>query len=194
MLFEKALIYFLTIFITILIPTYWYYYGIRNFLWLSDIGLFLTIIALWLKSNLLMSMAAVGVLLLELFWCLDFFAKLIFNINISGLSDYMFDKKYPLLLRAISLFHITSPLIWIFYLAQYGYDTNAIYYFTILYWIALILTYRFTNPEENISWVFAPQANKWNIKPITWVIILFIFLPLLVFLPTHYILKILFKN
>ena len=61
----------LTLFIIVLIPVYWKTYGPQNFLWLSDIGLFLTVLALWLKSSLLISMACVGVLFIELLWAND---------------------------------------------------------------------------------------------------------------------------
>ena len=134
-------------------------------------------------------MAAVGVLVVEVAWALDFFGKIIFNRYIFHLSDYMFDSQYPFLLRILSLFHLFTPIIWIIYLTKYGYDPRALYYFTLLYWIILIHTYFFTNPQENINWVFLPQTYKWRtISPISWVIILAIIFPLLVFLPMHYFL------
>src|SRR3990167_1796461 len=105
-----------TMFVVFLIPVYTYYYGVQNFLWLSDIGLFLTMIALWKQSVLVMSMAAVGMLAVELLWWVDFFAYLFFGINLINLAGYMFDSTYPLMLRAISLFHIVTPIVWILFL------------------------------------------------------------------------------
>jgi len=64
----------LTLFVCLMVPVYWYYYGPSNFLWFSDISLFTIAAALWLESTLLASMMACGVLLLEIFWNTDFHA------------------------------------------------------------------------------------------------------------------------
>jgi len=181
------------IFLTILIPTYWHYYGPQNFLWLSDVSLFLTCLALWFSSGLLMSMAAVGALFLELFWCVGFFSTLIFKINLTSLADYMFDPVYPLALRAISLFHVVTPVIWLIYLSQFGYDRRALRYFTILYWLVLALTCIATNPVENINWVFISQLCNWGINKTFWVLIMAVGFPLLIFWPTDLIFKKYFK-
>ena len=193
-LFWKLVTGALTIFGCFLIPVYWGCYGIENFLWLSDVGLFLTIIGLWAHSRLLISMAAVGVLALELVWNVDFFAQLIFNVQLIHLADYMFDGTYSLTLRGLSLFHVFMPLVWIAYLKQYGYDKRALYYFTILYWLILSVTYFFTSHQENINWVFLPQAYALTwISPLAWCALLFISFPLLVFLPSHYVYKKIFS-
>jgi hypothetical protein len=182
------------LFLAVLIPTYLHYYGPQNFLWLSDIGLFLTCLSLWLNAPLLMSMAAVGVLAVELIWCVGFFSTLIFNINVISLSDYMFNPVYPLALRAISLFHVVTPLVWIIYLHQFGYETRALRYFTILYWIILALTCLCTNPVENINWAFIPQVMGVDAyAPVLWVAFLAIGFPLLIFYPTHLLFKKFFK-
>ena len=182
------------LFLMILIPTYWHYYGPQNFLWLSDIGLFLTCLSLWLNAPLLMSMAAVGVLVVELIWCVGFFSTLIFQINLISLSDYMFNPIYPLALRAISLFHIVTPVIWIIYLYQFGYRTRAVYYFTILYWIVLALTVSLTNPVENINWAFIPQKLGIDASlSHLWIAFLAIGFPCLIFYPTHLLFKKFFK-
>lgn len=180
--------YFLTIFVIILIPVYWHYYGPQNFLWLSDIGLLLTVLSLWLHMPLLISIAVVGVLITELIWNIDFFVDLLIGVNIIDLSDYMFDSQYPLMLRGISLFHVFAPIIWIWYLARYGYDKRAFWYTTVGYWMILLVTYFCTDPAKNINWVFLPQTYPMPLmlNQIGWLIILFIGFPLLIFLPTHY--------
>lgn len=184
----------LTMFTSILIPTYWYYYGPQNFLWLSDIGLFLTVLALWHRSLLLMSMAA-NLFIIELAWNIDFFGKLIFNIITISLADYMFNSSYPPLLRALSLFHIVLPIIWLSYLKKYGYDQQALYYITGLYWIILPITFFYTDPTKNINWVFLPQACVIaTISPTAWVIFLALFFPLLFFLPAHFFYKTFFAT
>lgn len=177
----------LSFFVSILVPAYWRSYGPQNFLWFSDIGLFLTVLALWTNSTLLMSMAAVGVLSLELIWCLDFFLLSVFGASKIKLADYMFDSTYSLPLRLLSLFHMVLPIIWLFYLGEQGYDKRAIYYTIFLFWVILSLSYFFTDPEKNINWVFFPKIRHTNISSGTWLIIMFIGYPLLVFLPMHYV-------
>lgn len=177
----------LSFFTLILIPIYWYFYGFKNFLWLSDIGLFLTVLALWSDSVLLMSIAAVEMFFFELVWNLDFYMMLFFNVSKIKLADYMFDSQYPVGLRLLSLFHVFLPIIWILYLYSFGYDANAIYYVIVLFWIILFFSYFFTDPSQNINWVFWPKMHNIKISQFTWLIILFITFPLLDFLPTHHV-------
>ena len=39
-----------TLFVCILVPVYWRYYGPANFLWFSDLALLIGLAALWLES------------------------------------------------------------------------------------------------------------------------------------------------
>src|SRR2546430_15864438 len=79
-----------TLFVCLLLPINWRQYGAVNFLWFSDIALFLTVPALWFESSLFTSMAALAVLLPELGWNIDFFFRLITGRSLLGLSNYMF--------------------------------------------------------------------------------------------------------
>ena len=47
----------LTGFLAVLVPVYWRTYGPSNFLWVSDIGLFLTVAAVWVNHPLPLGMA-----------------------------------------------------------------------------------------------------------------------------------------
>ena len=184
-----------TAFMAILVPIYCKYYGAQNFLWFSDIGLFLTLGALWLHCPLLISIAAVGILAVELAWNIDFFSKLIFNSAPINLSDYMFDHhSYSILLRALSLFHVVMPIVWLSYLAKHGYDQRALPYAIILYWIILFLTYTCTDPKENINWVFTARIKSLRaISQTTWIFLLAFGFPVLVYVPTHLLLSTLFR-
>lgn len=187
--------YALTIFMAVLVPVYWHHYGPLNFLWISDMGLILTTVGLWLRAPVLVSMAAVGVMLTELVWCVDYFAELLFGLNIIDLSDYMFDGGYPVLLRGLSLFHVAMPIIWILYLKQYGYHTRALRYMTFLYWAMVIFTYTLTEPAANVNWVFLPLFRPhWGVAENVWMILLMVLFPLGIFLPTHYAYTKLFKT
>lgn len=118
----------ISIFIAILIPVYWQNYGSTNFLWISDISLFLTFFALWLESSLLFSIALIMAFPVELAWNIDFFYQLFTGKTIIDFASYMFDAKYSLFLRCLSLFHIFMPIVWIRYISKLKYNKKAIYY------------------------------------------------------------------
>src|SRR5580693_6142270 len=67
-----------TAFLAVLVPVYLHTYGPTNFLWFCDAALILTVAGMWLESSLLISMCAVGILIPQCFWLLDF------GINLFG--------------------------------------------------------------------------------------------------------------
>ena len=186
-----------TIFVCVLVPVYWAERGPANFLWLSDVALFVIVAALWVESRILTSMMTVGVLLPELAWNLDFFLRLIAGFDVIGLNatGYMFDSRYSPLFKFFSLFHVILPLLLLWMIYRLGYDTRAVYAQTLLIWVLLSVCYLGTDPERNLNWVFG-IGNP----PQTWVsghlylVLLMLAYPLLVFIPTHFILKAVFNR
>ena len=182
-----------TLFVLALIPVYWKHWGPANFLWFSDVALFLSVGALWMESRLLVSTLAVGVLLPELYWNLELLIRLLTKKKLAGLTNYMFNTKYPLYLRLLSLFHVALPVILILMLVKLGYDPDAIYFQIALAWIVLFLCYKLTPPSANINWVFGPgNSPQHKIPPQYYLLITMAAYPLLIFLPTHLILKAVF--
>jgi hypothetical protein len=172
--------------VPVIVIVYWREYGPANFLWLSDIGLFFTFVALLSGNRLLASMAAVGVLALELAWTIDFLSA----GRLIGLAAYMFDSKLPLYLRGLSLFHLALPPTLIFLLYRLGYDQRALIYQTLLTWVVLIITYLTTDPEKNINWVFGPGSKPQQVlPPLIYLGLELVIIPVCVFLPTHLLLK-----
>jgi hypothetical protein len=168
---------------------YWRYYGPRNFLWLSDIALASTAASVIGEKRLLASMPAVGVLPLELAWNVD----LLSGGKALGLAAYMFDRKIPAALRALSLFHVALPPTLLWMLSRLGYDRRAFAYQTGIAWTVLPLSYALTKPDENVNWVLGPGSKPQRaIPPLQYLIVEMAVLPALVFLPTHLILKRLF--
>jgi hypothetical protein len=185
---------FYTAFIVLLIPVYWKNYGPKNFLWFSDIALFTSAIAMWLENSLLASMMAVGVLLPELGWNIDYFGRLITGKKLLGLSNYMFEDDKSFFLRGLSLFHVFIPVILIWMLLEYGYHRDAIFYQTLLCWMILLICYLYTPPKDNINWVFGPGSKPQNkIPKRLYFLLLLLFFPLAIFLPTHLLLMWLFN-
>ena len=184
-----------TILVSVLVPVYWIELGPENFLWLSDIALLTIGLALWIESRILASMMAVGVLLPEIAWNVDFFIRLAAGYDVIGLNatGYMFENRYPELIKLLSLFHVVLPLLMLWMVYRLGYDIRAVYAQTLLVWILLPVCYLVTDPASNINWVFG-IGNP----PQTWVsehmylVFLMLAFPLLVFVPTHYMLKTVF--
>jgi hypothetical protein len=182
-----------TLFICILVPVYWKQYGPGNFLWFSDIALFVTAASLWLESSLLASMMALSVVVLESIWIIDFLIGLIIGSSGIGLSAYMFDSKIPLSIRALSLFHIVLPVLLLWLLYRLGYDRRALFAQTLLAWIVLPASYLLTKPSDNVNWVYGlgGGTQKWMPAPL-YLVLLMIAFPLVLYLSTHLLLRKLF--
>jgi hypothetical protein len=179
-----------TLMVAVIVPVYLAHYGPANFLWFSDIALIVTGAALWLESPLLVSMMAVGVLLPELLWNVSFLTRLLTGLRVSGLADYMFDARIPKWIRALSLFHVVLPVLMLWMVHRLGYDPRAFPAQTALAWVILPLTYAVTKPEDNINWVFGPGARpQRQVSPPLYLAFVLIFFPLIVYLPTHLLLR-----
>lgn len=184
-----------TLFVAVLVPVYWHYYGVTNFLWFSDIALILTVFALWFESSLIASMMSVSVLVFDSFWSLEFFLNLLFGTNITGLTTFMFDSSLPLLLRGLSLFHVFLPMVLLWLVYRLGYDSRALLYQIMLAGIVFPATYFLTVPSENINWVFGIYGyGRIVSNPLLHVAILMMAFPILIYLPTHLALNYLFEK
>ncbi len=182
-----------TVMVLIIVAVYIFKYPLGNFLWFSDIALLVTAVALWLESPLLASMMAVGTLLPETLWNVGFFGQLLTGRRVSGLTDYMFDAGLPRYLRALSLFHVVLPVLGLWLVARLGYDPRALAAQTVLAWVVLLLSYRLTDPKENVNWVFGWGAKpQQRIPPLLYLALLLAGFPALIHFPTHLMLQRLF--
>ena len=148
-----------TAFVAAIVPVYARQYGWRNFLWFSDIALLLTTPALWLERPLLASMQAVSVTVPETGWTIDLGARQLFGVRLIGLADYMFDRKIPRPIRALSLFHLWLPPLLLWTVARLGYDRRAFRAQTLLTWTVLVATYHLTDPADDINWVYGLSGS-----------------------------------
>lgn len=176
-----------TLLVAVIIPTYWIEYGPINFLWFSDIALFLMVPALWFENKMIASMIALSVLLLELCWMID----LAVGGNLFGLARYMFDSSITLHIRILSLFHIILPLLILYVLFKLGYDRRALFYQSAFMVLILAVTYSLADPNgENINWVFGfGEHPHTSLHPLVYLGILMLAVPSVIYLPTHLILK-----
>lgn len=184
-------------FMAVLVPVYWANYGPTNFLYFCDVALFLTLAAVWMESALLASMAAVGIVLPQIVWVVDFAAGLA-GVNLLGMTAYMFDERRSLFLRGLSLFHGWLPFLLLFLVKRLGYDQRAFPTWWALAWALVLFCYVFmpgpmpnaTTPV-NINYVHGMSddaAQTW-MPPLAWLATLMVGLPALLYFPTHLALK-----
>jgi hypothetical protein len=180
-----------TVLIAVIVPVYLVKYGAVNFLWFSDIGLLGIFVALWLENEFLGSMMALAVLLPETLWLVSFASGAIMKgRGVSTLATYMFDVSIPLYLRLISgAFHLALPpgALWLVY--RYGYDERALVAQTLLAWIVLPLSLWLSPPEKNVNWVrgFGHPPRRPVALPVHFAFVMLMY-PLLIYLPTHWLL------
>ncbi|HEX7780325.1 MAG TPA: hypothetical protein VF424_13855, partial [Vicinamibacterales bacterium] len=105
-----------TAFVALLVPYYWVTYTPWNFLYFCDVALLLTLVAVWTENALLVSMSSVGILLPQALWVLDFLARAVAGVHITGMTAYMFDPSLPLFVRGLSTFHGWLPFFLIYLL------------------------------------------------------------------------------
>ncbi|HWV54467.1 hypothetical protein [Pseudorhodoplanes sp.] len=191
-----------TAFMAVLIPVYLYRYGPTNFLYFCDIALLFTLAGLWLDSPLLISMCAVGLLLPQTLWVIDYIFNL-FGKKTTGLTDYMFDKERSPFLRGLSLFHGWLPFLLVYLVWEMGYDSRAFWAWTAVSCIVLPICYGLMPPAQpdpgmtpvniNMVWGFDDRKPQTWMSPNAWFAMLFFGLPIAVYWPTHLLLQAVFK-
>jgi hypothetical protein len=189
-----------TAFVCVLIPYYLRTYGPTNFLYFCDVAVLMALVAVWREDALLASMPAVGILLPQSLWMVDFFASLV-GLPLLGMTDYMFSPAIPLFARGLSLFHFWLPLFLVWLVWRLGYDGRAFWGWTVLAWGLMLVCYFLMpappaptgNPNlpVNINYVYGlsadgPQEWMW---PLAYLGLMLTGLPVCIFLPTHVLLR-----
>jgi len=179
-----------TAWMAVWIPVYWAHAGPTNFLWLCDVANILVGVALWLESPLLISAQAVGVLFIQILWCGDYFGRLILGRHLIGGTEYMFDEAKPLYLRLFSLFHVAMPPLLLWAVKRIGYDRRGWLLQTAITWVLLPATWLLVAPDRNINWVWKPFGKPQELlAPPLYLLALCLLYPLLLYLPTHLVLR-----
>ncbi len=194
-----------TTFMGVLIPVYLHNYGPTNFLYFCDVALILTLIGIWRENKLLISMAAVGILIPQALWVIDFAGQLL-GVKLTGMTAYMFDENRSLFLRGLSLFHGWLPFLLVYLVAKLGYDRRAFGSWTILGWSLCLIAFFFLPPAGaqlpdpkipvNVNYVFGlddAKPQEW-LATTTYLIVWMGALFTVVYTPTHLALKKLFTK
>jgi hypothetical protein len=184
-----------TAMVLVIVLIYWRHRGPANFLWFSDIALLALVPGLWLESSFIVSLTACMVLVAEILWSVSFFGGLLRLPRVIGLADYMFDEQSPLWLRAVSLFHLPLVAVIVWAPWRLGYDPGVYPWVVLITWLVLLLTRWLTKPEANINHVYRlPIAAGANLTPLQRMLVLMIAVPLVLQLPGHLLLWLMFEN
>jgi hypothetical protein len=185
-----------SLFVAVLVPYYWATYSAWNFLFFCDFALLLGLVALWLESPLLMSLAAVGITVPQLLWVID----LLVGSRITGMTSYMFDPKLPVFVRALSGFHGWLPFVLIFGVWRLGYDRRALAGWTVISTVILLSSY-FLAPKPpapaespnlavNINYVHGLYEKPQTVMPpLLWLSIMIVGFPIVFYLPAHLVFR-----
>jgi hypothetical protein len=191
-------------FVLILVPHYWRSYGPTNFLYFCDVAAFFTLGAVWLEWPILASMPAIGILLPQSLWTVDFLGELV-GLRLTGMTGYMWDEKIPLFTRLISLFHFWLPILLVCLVWRLGYDRRALRTWTLFAWGLVLICYAFTPappaPADdplrpvNINYIygFGDSPQTWLPQP-AYVALMLVVLAVGIYWPTHLILRRLFPR
>jgi hypothetical protein len=195
-----------SLFVAVLVPSYWVAYSPWNFLYFCDIALLVTGVAIWVESPLLVSMQAVAITLPQMLWVVDFLCRLIAGMHITGVTSYMLDSSIPLFLRALSLFHGWLPFVLLWLLSRLGYDRRALGIQSVVAIIVFLISYLFApapppsanhpNWAVNINYVYGldDKHPQTLMEPWLWLLCLTTVTVIVLYLPTHLVLRRVFKE
>lgn len=167
------------------VAAYAWAYGAANFVRLCDVAVILTCLGIMTRSALLVSSQAVSSLVVDLTWNLDLLWRLLLGRHLLGGTEYMWDARYPLWVRLMSLFHLVWPPLLIIVLRRVGYDPRG---FAVQSAIAaaVLVASRFVLPGENLNFAHRDPFfhRAWGPAPVH-LALTFAVLVGAVYWPTH---------
>lgn len=166
------------------VPTYAVVYGFGNFVHLCDVAVILSCVGLWRGSALLLSMQALNILI-DLTWDLDLGWRLATGRHLLGGTEYMWEAKYALWVRLLSLFHLILPVAQLTALRRLGYERRALALQSLLA-LALIAAARMVGPDANVNFAWRDPFlhRSWG-PALLHVLAIFAGLVVVVYLPAH---------
>jgi hypothetical protein len=140
--------------LVVYLPSYAAAYGFTNFLFLCNLGVMLTALALLGGNRLVLSSQAVAAPVIGLAWALDAGWRVASGHHLFGGTEYMWDPQYPLFTRLLSLYHLAWPVLVVLLVRRVGYDRRGWQLQTAIAASAVILCRLFTPPAANINFAF----------------------------------------
>ena len=156
--------------------------------YLCDVAVFLACLGFVYNNALLLSSQAVSSLVGDLLWCLDAGWRWFVGRHLTGGTEYMWDARFPLSVRLLSLFHVVLPVLLLAALRRTGYDHRAL---RLQPWIAaaLLVASRFLGPTQNLNYAFADPIFHRAFGPApVHLALIFAALAGIIYWPTHLLL------
>jgi len=169
-------------------PTYAMVWGWGNFIQFCDVSVFLTVAGLWTGSALLLSSQAVAAIVINTVWTLDVLWRLVLGQHLLGGTEYLWDARYPLWVRLLSLYHVVVPVLLLWAVRRTGYNPRG-WLLQAGISVPVLIASRFVSPEKNYNFSIVDPILQHAFRPaaLHLAIILF-FLIFVVYWPTHQIL------
>jgi hypothetical protein len=177
------------IWLVLFIAVYGWAYGAANFIRLCDVAVILTCLGILSGSALLVSSQAISSLVVDLAWDLDLLWQLLLGRPLIGGTEYMWDTRFPLGVRLMSLFHVAWPPLLIAVMRRRGYDPRGFPLQCVIA-AAVLVASRFILPGENLNYAFRdPFLHRaWGPAPVH-IALTFAVLVAAVYWPTHRLLR-----
>lgn len=146
------------------VPTYVRQWGWSNFVFLCDMAVILTCVGLWFGNALLLSSQAVSAIVINLIWVLDVAWRAAYGKHLLGGTEYMFDSRFPVWIRLISLFHLVWPFLVVWAVRCVGYDRRALLLQSGIAAVVMVAA-RFVPAERNINFAHRDPFFGWSWGP-----------------------------
>jgi hypothetical protein len=179
--------------------------GPWSLFWFCNVALFLATAGILMERALWVSMAAVGVMVIQLLWIVDLLLTAM-NLSPIRMTGYMLSDDVTSFKKGLSLFHAWMPPLLAYALWKLGYDTRALVYWTLLMCGLLLVSYLFLPappaPADsptmavNVNYAFGLRMSgpQQRMPGLVWLGAMMMALPLLFFLPAHLALTRLFRD
>jgi hypothetical protein len=146
------------------IPSYATTWGWRNFLALCDVAALLGCVGLARQSRLLVSSQALPAVTVGLLWASDVAATLIGGKHLLGGTEYMFDPRFALPVRLLSLFHLALPVVLVLAVRRLGYHRRALAFQTALTAV-LVVAASLLAPGTNLNYAIRDPIFHRHLGP-----------------------------
>jgi hypothetical protein len=178
--------------------------GVPSLFWFCNIALFVATAGVVAERPLLVSMAAVGVLVIQALWIVDLLLSTV-NLSPVRMTGYMLSDDVTSIKKGLSLFHAWMPPVLAYVLWKIGYDSRGLLYWTVLMCLLLLMSYLFLPappaPADqptlsvNVNYVYGlnMSAPQQRMPALAWLLGMMAFMPLVFFLPAHLLLMRLFR-